>query len=406
MRWQTLRRYADPVLGVAVLVLYAWELSGWSTDRPGLVLAVAAVGCVGLALRRRAPLVAFLLCGASIEGITVVAPGFDNDSAALVITFGVSLYSLGRHAVGIEQWLGAVAVLAVMVSFVLSESDASAVDSGDVGFVLLFAGTPWAAGVVVRLRLERERLLRERNAALHRDQEANARAAVAAERARIARELHDVVAHAISVTVMQARGGRAVLGRDEEEVRRALDAIEQTNTAALSDMRRLLAVLRDTEGEPDGRAAPQPSLANLEKLVEQVRAAGLAVELAVTGSPRNHATAVPPGVDLSAYRIVQEALTNVLKHAGPTATARVEVDYGPDSLRVTVLDDGVGPLDPTRTAAAADGSGHGLVGIRERVAVIGGRVEAGPGTAGAGFVVTAVLPYALEPAEATPEVTA
>ncbi|HEX4977454.1 MAG TPA: histidine kinase [Nocardioides sp.] len=398
MPWQLLRRHADPALGVGVLALYAWEVSRWSTTRPGLLLAVAAVGTIGLALRRRTPLVAFLVCGASIEGITAVAPGFDNDSAALVITFGVSLYSLGRYAVGLEQWLGVAALVAVMVSFVLSEAD-PAVDSGDVGFVLLFAGTPWAAGVVVRLRLERERLLRERNAALQRDQEARARAAVATERARIARELHDVVAHAISVTVMQARGGRAMLGRDEAEVRRALDAIEQTNTAALSDMRRLLAVLRDTEDQPDGRAAPQPSLANLDSLVEQVRAAGLPVELAVTGSQH-----VPPGVDLSAYRIVQEALTNVLKHAGPTATARVEVDYGADSLRVTVLDDGVGPLGPAG-ARSTDGSGHGLTGIRERVAVIGGRVEAGPGTGGEGFVVTAVLPYALEVSPA-PEVTA
>jgi signal transduction histidine kinase len=394
MSWLTVRRYTDPILGVAVLALYAWEIARWEPDRPGLLLAIAALGCLGLALRRRTPLVAFLLAAGSIEGITMVAPGFDNDSAALVMTFGVSLYSLGRYAVGLEQWLGIVALVAVMVMFVLSEADASAVDSGDIGFVLLFAGAPWGAGVMIRLRLERERLLRERNAALQRDQEAQARAAVAAERARIARELHDVVAHAISVTVMQARGGRAMLGRDEAEVRRALDAIEQTNTAALSDMRRLLAVLRDTEDHPDGRAAPQPSLTNLDHLVDQVRAAGLPVELAVTGRPEDHDVPVPPGVDLSAYRIVQEALTNVLKHAGPTATARVEVDYGADSLRVTVLDDGVGPLEAS--GGVRDGSGHGLAGIRERVAVIGGRVEAGSGPSGDGFVVTAVLPYALE----------
>ena len=396
MRRQTIRGYADPALAVAVLALYAWEIARWSPDRPGLLLGVCAVGSAGLVLRRRTPLVAFLLAAGSIEGITLLAPGFDNDSAALVVTFGVSLYSLGRYAVGLEQWLGIVALVAVMVMFVLSESpDAGSVDTGDIGFVLLFAGAPWGAGVRIRLRLERERLLRERNAALQRDQEARARAAVAAERARIARELHDVVAHAISVTVMQARGGRAMLGRDETEVRRALDAIEQTNTAALSDMRRLLAVLRDTEDTPHGRAAPQPSLANLDLLVEQVRTAGLVVELAVTGSPSQQEEPVPPGVDLSAYRIVQEALTNVLKHAGPTATARVEVDYGAEALRVTVLDDGVGPLHAAEPAEP-DGSGHGLVGIRERVAVIGGRVDAGSGPDGDGFVVTAVLPYALE----------
>lgn len=409
MRWQTLRGYADPALGIVVLALYAWEVSRWDADRPGVLLAVAAVGCVGLALRRRTPLVGFLLAAGSIEGITAVEPGFDNDSAALVVTLFVMLYSLGRHAVGVEQWLGVGAVLVFMVLFLVAEGGASPVDSGDVGFAVFFIGTPWGAGVMVRLRLERERLLRERNAALQRDQEARARAAVAAERARIARELHDVVAHAISVTVMQARGGRAMLGRDETQVRRALDAIEQTNTAALSDMRRLLAVLRDTEDGPDrsaGRAAPQPSLANLEHLLDQVRAAGLPVELAVTGRPEGHDVAVPPGVDLSAYRIVQEALTNVLKHAGLTATARVEVAFGVDALRVTVLDDGVGPLDPS-VDRGDDGSGHGLVGIRERVAVIGGRVETGAGLSGDGFVVTAVLPYALEPCgQPEPEVSA
>jgi signal transduction histidine kinase len=176
-----------------------------------------------------------------------------------------------------------------------------------------------------------------------------------------------------------------MLGRDEDAVRRALDAIEQTNTAALSDMRRLLAVLRDTDGPEQGRAAPQPSLANLDGLVAQVRAAGLPVDVEVVGEP----AAVPPGVDLSAYRIVQEALTNVIKHAGAGARARVHVTYSPDDLRVSVTDDG------TVRAADADGGGHGLVGIRERVAVVGGRVEAGPVPAG-GFVVSALLPYALE----------
>jgi signal transduction histidine kinase len=151
-------------------------------------------------------------------------------------------------------------------------------------------------------------------------------------------------------------------------------------------MRRLLAVLRDTDGPADGRAAPQPSLANLDGLVEQVRGAGLPVELDVTGEPG----ALPPGVDLSAYRIVQEALTNVIKHAGAEARARVQVTYSPDAVALTVSDDGVG------RSAGGDGTGHGLVGIRERVAVVGGRVDAGPAPGG-GFAVTVQLPYALEP---------
>ena len=171
-------------------------------------------------------------------------------------------------------------------------------------------------------------------------------------------------------------------------MRRALDAIEHTNTQALGDMRRLLAVLRDTE-EPDGADEPQPSLARLDELVEQVRGSGLPVELEVVGRAR----AVPPGVDLSAYRIVQEALTNVLKHAGAGARRGCSVRYGADDWSVAVSDDG-------RVATAArHGGGHGLIGIRERVAVVGGRSRPGRGPDG-GSRSRARLPYSVE---ATPD---
>jgi signal transduction histidine kinase len=192
------------------------------------------------------------------------------------------------------------------------------------------------------------------------------------------------------VTVLQARGARRCLDTDPATAREALDAIERTNTAALGDMRRLLAVLRDTE--PDGSAAaddphaPQPSLAHLDALVEQVRRSGVPVTVEVRGEPRP----VPPGVDLSAYRIVQEALTNVLKHAAD-ARATVVLEYAGDELAVTVVDDGMpGPLDGTDP-----GGGHGLIGIQERVAVIGGEVDSGPRPEG-GFVIRARLPYSVE----------
>ena len=207
---------------------------------------------------------------------------------------------------------------------------------------------------------------------------------MAQERSRIARELHDVVSHAISVTVLQARGARTVLDDDPAAVRRALDAIETTNTSALGDMRRLLAVLRDTEPASAGHDhAPQPSLANLDQLIAQLQDSGLPVSLDIAGLP----DAVPPGVDLSAYRIVQEALTNVLKHSSG-ASARVEVAYDGDGLGITVTDDGTSP-------GSERGSGHGLIGIRERVAVVGGEVTAGPLVDG-GFQVRARLPYSLE----------
>ena len=239
-------------------------------------------------------------------------------------------------------------------------------------------GGPWATGLALRLRRE----LAVANERLRVEQEEKTRRAIAEERSTIARELHDVVAHAISVTVLQSRGARRMLGRDEEKVRSALDAIEHTNTQALGDMRRLLAILRDTEG--DAATAPQPSLSRLDELLEDVRGSGLPVEVSTAGDNLD----VPPGVDLSAYRIIQEALTNVLKHAGP-ATARVELTYGEDDLTLRVTDDGTAATAPNGTR------GHGLLGIRERVAVVGGEVEAGPCDDG-GFEVRARLPYSVD----------
>lgn len=365
-------RHGDAVLGAVLGVVAATELLAEGANGAYRATACVAVSGLGISLRRKAPIVGFLVTWAGLTGAGHFVPGWADRSVVFIVFFFVSLYSLGAHTRGRATWFAAALVTFGVVLFAVFDSDAFA--PGDAVFATFFVGGPFAAGVAIRLRRERERTLITEN-----------EEAVARERARIARELHDVVAHAISVTVVQARGGRAMLGRDEDAVRRALDAIEQTNTAALSDMRRLLAVLRDTDGPADGRAAPQPSLANLDGLVSQVRAAGLPVEVEVVGEP----AVVPPGVDLSAYRIVQEALTNVIKHAGAGARARVHVAYSPDDLEVTITDDGTG-----RTTAT-DGGGHGLAGIRERVAVVGGRVHAGPAPAG-GFVVAAHLPYALE----------
>ncbi|HXL44153.1 MAG TPA: histidine kinase [Gaiellaceae bacterium] len=231
----------------------------------------------------------------------------------------------------------------------------------------------------IRHRRLSERHLETR--ALTAEREEKARAAVAEERVRIARGLHDVVAHAISVIVVQARGGRRSLATEPEEAQEAFDSIEATAVEALAEMRRLLGVLR--KGDEELALAPQPSLRHLGTLVAQVREAGLPVELSVEGET----TALPPGVDLSAYRIIQEALTNALKHAGP-ATARVLVRYGPEDLEVEVTDTG-------RRPTGGDGSGHGLVGMRERVTLFGGQLEAGrPGEGG--FAVRARLPLASE----------
>jgi signal transduction histidine kinase len=365
-------RHGDALLGTVLAAAAAAELVATGDAGRVQALACAPVAGVGLSLRRKAPIASFVVTWAGLFGASHFVPDWPDGSIAFLFFFFVSLYSVGAHTRGHSSWLAGALVLIGIGLFTAFDHDPFAV--GDAVFATFFVGGPFATGVAIRLRRDRERTLVTEN-----------EAAVARERARIARELHDVVAHAISVTVVQARGARAMLGRDEDAVRRALGAIEQTNTSALSDMRRLLAVLRDTDGPGDGgRAAPLPSLANLDGLVAQVRAAGLPVDVQVEGEP----TAVPPGVDLSAYRIVQEALTNVIKHAGAGARARVRVTYSTDDLRISVSDDG------TAWAAGSDGGGHGLVGIRERVAVVGGRVEAGPAASG-GFLVSASLPYAL-----------
>jgi signal transduction histidine kinase len=210
-----------------------------------------------------------------------------------------------------------------------------------------------------------------------REREERARSAVAEERARIARELHDVVGHSVSVMTVQASGVRRLLRPDQDREREALLVVERTGREALAEMRRMVGVLRRPEEAP--ALAPQPSLDHLNRLVDQAREAGLPVELRIEGE----AIQLPAGVDLTAYRLVQEGLTNVVKHAHATR-AEVLVNYGDSYLEVTVRDDGKG-------LGNGDGGGHGLVGMRERVSVYGGELDAGPQTGG-GYRLRAKLP--------------
>ena len=219
---------------------------------------------------------------------------------------------------------------------------------------------------------------------LDSEREERARRAVVDERLRIARELHDVVAHSMSVIAVQAGVGHHVLDSQPEEARRALAAIETTSRAALTEMRRLLGVLRE-EGQPRAALSPAPGLADVPQLLTQVRQAGLDVTSIVTGQPAD----APTPVGLTAYRIVQEALTNVLKHGGPRA--RVSIQYGPDEVRLEICDDGRRHPAPRQPA-----EGHGLIGMRERVAVFGGRLSAGSQPDG-GYRVAAWLPITREP---------
>jgi signal transduction histidine kinase len=243
----------------------------------------------------------------------------------------------------------------------------------------VFIGAITIFGVYLRTRRAYLHSLEERALQAEQERDTQVRMAMAEERARIARELHDVIAHNVSVMVVQADGAAYAIDTDVDRARSALETISATGRQALGEMRRLLGVLR--ESDDGGSYTPQPGIDQLDELVEQVRDAGLALEYAVEGEPKD----LPQGLQLSVFRVVQEALTNTLKHAGPGARARVRLRYERDCVDIHVTDDGRG------AAAAADGKGHGLAGMRERVALYGGTVRAEP-AAGGGFEVAVRLP--------------
>jgi signal transduction histidine kinase len=248
---------------------------------------------------------------------------------------------------------------------------------------IIATATPLLVGREMRARRERAEELQRKVAEAERERKESARRAVAEERARIARELHDVVAHQMTVMTIQADGARRVADGADPRVIEALDTIQATGHSALAEMRRVVGLLRENEtGSPE--LAPLPTLDDLGTLVEQVRSStGVPVDLEVEGAVRPLAE----GVELSAYRIVQESLTNAVRHGGPNVSADVAVCYGDDGLDVLVVDNGRGAA-----AAAGNGGGHGLVGMRERVAVLGGSFEAGP-RPGGGYRVHASIPY-------------
>jgi signal transduction histidine kinase len=380
------RRHGDWAIAIGLAALFQLEV--WTIDPshpPGFAgsdvyssaerAAAAVVGLVltlSLGWRQRAPLLVLAVgIGASLVAY-VVAPLEAATTPALALV--VVAYSVGAHTNGLRSWVGATGVGALIAANVAGQLSA-----GDFVLITMILGGSWVAGRAMRYRREREHVLERLTVDLEREREEKAQAAVAEERIRIARELHDVVAHAISVIVLQARGGRRSLETDLEEARQALNTIETTGSDALAEMRRLLGMLRRDDEEI--ALAPQPSIRHLDSLANQVREAGLPVELSVEGEP----VELPPGVDVSAYRIVQEALTNALKHAGP-ATARVVVRYSDHDLELEVVDTGVG-------MHSGGEAGHGLMGMRERVSLYGGNVDAGPRDGG-GFVVKARLPLA------------
>jgi signal transduction histidine kinase len=243
----------------------------------------------------------------------------------------------------------------------------------------VFVWAVWLWGMYVSTRRKYTAGLEERAKRLERERDAHAQVAAAAERARIAREMHDVIAHSVSVMVVQADGASYMVDIDPARAKRAMETIGATGRQALTEMRRMLGVLR--EGGDAGPYAPQPGVEQLTELVDQIRSAGLPVDLTVEGVPSE----LPTALQLTVYRIVQEALTNTRKHGGPAATAEVNLHYGDDAVEIRIRDDGRG------AAASDDGQGHGLVGMSERAALYGGSVRTGP-RPGGGYEVLAHLP--------------
>jgi signal transduction histidine kinase len=347
----------------------------------GLNSILLLLVCLPLLWRRRYPVLVFVvvLTAVGLQSLVEADAGVVNRTdqgsmqgwiAALVAFYSLAAYASPRRAVVVGGLVGA-GWIAVDLGRVLS-GDISLSDTVPGWFMLAAA---WGLGYALRARGMQVSALVARAARDERERELRAREAVAEERSRIARELHDVVAHSLSVVVVQAQAADRVLEGDQRSAREALAAIDATGRQALVEMRRLVGMLRE-DGEPS--LGPQPGVEQLSALLEQVREAGLPVELVVEGSPRD----LPPGVDLSAYRIVQEALTNTLKHAGP-ARARVVLRFAEQSMELEITDDGRG--------ATSEAGGHGLAGMTERVALYGGELETGTSN-GQGFRVLARLP--------------
>ncbi|MGX9887258.1 DUF7134 domain-containing protein [Streptomyces sp. NPDC002276] len=353
-------------------------------------LAVSAVMCVAIALRRRWPekmLVLVLVTG--LAQLVLDVEPVAADFAMLVIVYTVA-------AVG-ARWASRFALATGLGAATLSQIRWPQEHTSSAGLVAIavFQTVPfalaWVLGDSMRTRRAYFAQLEERAARLEKEREAQAKVAVAAERARIARELHDVVAHNVSVMVVQADGAAYVLDSAPDQAKKALETISSTGRQALAEMRRLLGVLRTGEHKEAGEYVPQPDVEQIDDLVQQCRTSGLPVDFKVEGTPRP----LPSGVELTAYRIVQEALTNTRKHGGPNTGASVRLVYFDDGLGLLVEDDGKGAPHELYEEGGADGQGHGLIGMRERVGMVGGTLDAGP-RPGGGFRISALLP--LKPA--------
>ncbi|MEU9290730.1 sensor histidine kinase [Streptomyces sp. NPDC048275] len=388
-----LRRYptwVDAFWAAVLLGITGVSLTsvGDGRDHGPLAAAVpiAVVLCLVVALRRRMPEKMLILAvAAGVVQLVLDVQVVPADFAMLVIIYTVAADG--------ARWASRLALTGGLCAATVSQIRWPQENTSGAGIVLIavFQTVPfalaWVLGDSIRTRRAYLAQLEERAARLEKEREAQSKVAVAAERARIARELHDVVAHNVSVMVVQADGAAYVMDTAPEQARKALETISGTGRQALAEMRRLLGVLRTGEHQEGGEYVPQPDVEQLDDLIEQCRTSGLPVDFKVEGTPRP----LPSGVELTAYRIVQEALTNTRKHGGPNAGASVRLVYFDDGLGLLVEDDGKGAPHELYEEGGADGQGHGLIGMRERVGMVGGTLDAGP-RPGGGFRISALLP--------------
>jgi len=371
---------ADAVAAVALAGLALVETWATAAYEPRIPYVLAALAMtLPLAWRRAAPLLTLVVALAVL--IAMDAAGNPLDSAYIMAVLILAFYSVGAHldrVASVTGWLLGVVLIGVLVAI------EDGVGAGDFVFVGTIVTAAWVLATAVHRRTEQTAELEGRAARFEQEREVRAREAVADERARIARELHDIVAHSLSIVVVQTAAVRRRLRGDRPSEAETLDKVEAIARDALQEMRRLLGILRSEEDPVS--LAPQPGMREVDRLVTQMRAAGLDVDLRVDGEPRP----IPPGVDLVAYRIVQESLVNVLKHAGE-ARASVVARYDDQSLALAITDTGRGPHDGAGRLADDGDPGHGLIGMRERVALYGGWLQSGAGHDG-GFAVRARLP--------------
>jgi signal transduction histidine kinase len=393
------RVVVDVAVAVVVAVLAVVDVASESDlagpgDRPADAVAYGLViaGSLSLFWRRRAPV--------AVLGIVtaVIITMYLRDYGAFLAVLGLpALYAVAAHEENRRRawWAMILACVALLLAAGVSVLDT---DDGFAYFtalsVIAFLAAAIAAGVLIRNR-ERIFVDAERRAAeAEADRLAEAERAVTSERSRIAREMHDVVAHSMSVIAVQAAGGREIVHANPDKAAEVFARIETVGRESLAELRRMLGVLRDA-GDGSASLSPQPGIADIAAAVAESSASGVATEMVIDGNQRP----VAPGIGLAVYRIVQEALTNVRKHAGPTASATVRVSYEAHALVVDVTDDGRG----TVTSLTGSGAGQGLIGMRERVEIYGGDFIAGP-RPGGGYAVHAVLPIVNRDSEGTPDV--